>query len=151
MGRSAQEEMNTQILNEVAGVVFLGLFSLVGLIFLACGVLWIHLLSYRVTSSHLQLLFAGIPVRRVQLSDIAGAERRDARARTGLGCLWSNLVQVLQPWKQGGVIASERWGNSVCGPFVIVRCRQGRSLALTPTNPDQFIRDLLAATGQRGV
>jgi hypothetical protein len=139
--------MNDAISLLIGGAwLFLGL--LIGLVGAAGGVLWIRLLSYRISPSHLELLLLGYRVRRVPLSDIVSAERIDDRGNSWISCLWSLVSGTVRPWKVGGFLSSERWGNKFCGPFVLVRRRRGRSIALTPADPNAFIRDLLAAAGR---
>ncbi|MCL4531882.1 MAG: hypothetical protein M1582_01605 [Actinobacteria bacterium] len=132
-------------MTDLLGYLSLIPFALMGVGAMAAGILWVRLLSYRITQSHLELRLLGLPVRRVPLADISGAERYDERPQDWLPCLWFTFRTAWQPWVQGGFLGWERWGNSFCGPFVLIYRTHGRGIALTPRDPDAFIRDLWAA------
>lgn len=120
-------------------------FALLAVAAMAAGLLWVRLLSYRITQSHLELLFLGLPVRRVRLSDITYAERFDERPQGGLPCLWFNISMIWRQWEWGSFLRWERWANTFCGPAVLLQRSRGRGIVLTPQDPDTFIRDLMAA------
>lgn len=86
--------------------------------------------GYRLTETHLEVtLFRRIPVRRVAYAEIMYARRAS----------WSEVLSA-------DVLIAERLGNSIFGPMIVIRRKQGmlKSLIITPADPDGFMKALRA-------
>lgn len=83
-----------------------------------------RVLTYRLTNEEVQVvLFGALPVSRTRYDRIKGAKR------VGFREIWS----YPHAW---------RWGYRVGGPFVLIHRRAHLPVALTPDDPEEFVRQV---------
>ncbi len=131
------------LLGILLAILWLGAWFALGVLGLIGGVLWIRLLSYRITETHLELSFAGLTMRKIPVSDITSIELYD-RPTTLLPCVLYNVMGAFQPWKRGGFLFWEAGVIVSTGPAVAVFRARGRGIVLTPADPEGFVKQLSA-------
>jgi len=130
-------------MTDILGYLAVILSGMAGVAFAIAGMNWGRLLSYRITEGHLVIRYAGLPFRKIALSDITGVERFELGPGL-LRCVGLHLGGA-SPWATGGFLSTESWLSHLCGPVLLLKRRAGRQVAITPTAPESFIADLYAA------